>query len=79
MQSIAEVEAICYQNELDRAEAHMNEQDREPTALELYESCAHACACCRQYERAHGTIADNHWREWLPDAMGCAGCDEHEE
>lgn len=78
-QGIRQIETICYQTILSQAEAHMNERDREPTALECYEACRHACACCRQYERAHGPIVDNGWREWLPEAIGCTECDEYKE
>ncbi len=46
MQSQEEVEHICYQAELDRAEKHMNQQEDEPKE--------HYCAACMWSVSCHG-------------------------
>lgn len=46
MQSQEEIERICYQAELDRAEKHMNQQEDEPKE--------HYCAACMWSLPCHG-------------------------
>ena len=76
MQSIAEVEAICYQRELDRAEEYMNVQDGDPTARECFDNCAHSAAC----RRVFGEVCRMTIEESTPDVLGCGEeCEEYEE
>lgn len=83
MQSIEQIEHICCQNELDRAEVYWNAQDEEPTAQECYEDCIHAGACTRMlailqgYEEREAKEANE-----LGDVarmFQCDTCDEHED
>ena len=85
MQSLEEVESICYQNILDQAEAYMNEQDREPTAEESYTQCVHAAACRRAHIEGRKTCGCGYTKEdetedggiWVP--LACDECEEYEE
>ena len=78
-QNTAEAERACDRAMRDRTAAHLAGLDSGPAPLECYEACDHACACCMQYERAHGPVSDAGWRGWLPEALGCSeACAEWE-
>lgn len=83
MQSQEEIERICYQNELDRAEAWANEHysDDDLSPRECFDNCVHAAACYRLFyaqndkpEDVEEAIAD------FLEVSGCADeCDEYED
>lgn len=82
-QSQADVERICYQTELDRAEAYMNEHYGDPTAEECFEGCAHAGACVRMMERLSAyepfEIKEYEKTGEIASMLSCDECDEYED
>lgn len=81
MQGIEEVERICHQNELDRAESHANADDEEPTGQESYYGCRHKYACARAYLQGVPETDRLEWRDTFTpwECLGCEICNEYEE
>lgn len=74
-----EVERVCYESELARAEAYTNAQDEEPDAEECLANCVHADACRRMFEHYAFAVDTDEARMLMAMEIGCEECEEYED